>query len=231
MSHSSTRLPTDAITPVALAPRRSRIRIFLVDDHDVVREGLIAILGREADFEIVGEAKTAEEALELLQRLEADVIILDYRLPGMNGLDLCREIAERRMSMRVIILSAFIERNIVRASLMAGARGYVVKDVEARELKRTIRAVARGETMVDPKAAPLVGSLGTSLQEVSLPVLRPSLLRVLRLLCDGKSIAEIADSLDLSIETVKTYIKTIYLQLGVNNRTEAAAVALRRGFV
>jgi two-component system, NarL family, response regulator DevR len=216
--------------PDAQPPCGRSITVFIVDDHDVVREGLAAILGREADMKIVGQAETAEEALESVPAVDPAVILVDHRLPGMDGVALCRAIAEMRLRAQVVVLSGLLDREVVAAALDAGARAYVVKDVEASELKRAIRAAARGKTLVDPKVAGRVvtGAWGEARQHVRFP---PSQLNVVRLLVEGKSVADIAAATGLSHHTIKSYLRTIYRRLGVSSRAEAAAVALRRGLV
>lgn len=207
-----------------------RISIFLVDDHDVVREGLMSILDREPDLEVVGEAADAERAIERLPGADPDVVVLDYRLAGMDGIDLCREIAERRLRARVVILSAFLEEDVVQAAFMAGARAYVVKDVESGELKRAIRAAARDEVTVDPKVAGRVASSIANMDRSSTASgLGASEMQVLRLLCQGKSNERIAAAIGISVHTVKLYLGSIYTKLGVRNRSGAVGVALRRG--
>lgn len=209
----------------------AKIRVFLIDDHDVVREGLVSILGHEPDIQIVGEADSAEEALHKLPEADPDVVILDYRLPGMNGSDLCREIAERRLRAQVVMLSAYLDESIVDAAMMAGARAYVVKDVEAGELKRAIRSAARGQTTVDPKVVGRILSWAARLAPRAAQTLRPAEMQILRLLAEGKSNQQIAAVTGLSPNTVKSYLREIYAKLGANSRASAAAIALRRGLV
>jgi DNA-binding NarL/FixJ family response regulator len=208
-----------------------KVTVFLVDDHDVVREGLLSILGREPDIEVVGESSTAEGALESLDRTNPSVVVVDYRLPGMDGIELCREIAERRLRAQVVMLSAYLDDDIVYSALMSGARAYVVKDVESSELKRAIRAAARGETVIDPKVAGRILNWAARLDPRATHALRPMELRVMRLLVEGRPNREIARLMGLSPHTVKSYLREIYRKLEVGNRAEAAAVALRRGLV
>lgn len=220
------------VAPIPARPKpvREPVSVFVVDDHHVVREGLIAILGREEDIRVVGQAENAEQALVSLSDADPDVVVVDYRLPGMDGVGLCREIAERRMRARVVVLSGFLDDDAVHASMMAGARAYVVKDVEAGELKRAIRAAARGETVIDPKVTGrIVGWAARADAPTLLGELRPSELQVLRLLCQGKSPKEISSMTKLRPQTVKSYLREIYTKLGVGSRAEAIAIALRRG--
>jgi DNA-binding NarL/FixJ family response regulator len=207
----------------------SPISILIVDDHEVVREGLISILRSEPDMVVVGQAESAEEALALLPELDPTVAIVDYRLPNMDGLSLCREIAERRLRVQVVILSVSLEEHVVEGALLAGARAYVVKDLEASELKHAIRAAARGETVIDPKVVGRILRMATRADPTFTGLLRPAHLRVLRLIARGKTNSEISSMLDLTLNTVKSYLQEIYERLGVSNRAQAAAVALRRG--
>lgn len=213
-------------------PKRSpgeSITLFIVDDHDVVREGLAAILGREPDIEIVGHAETAEDALAILPVRDPAVVLVDHRLPGMDGVALCRAIAEARLRAQVVVLSAALDPDVVDAALGAGARAFVVKDVEATELKRAIRAAARGQTVVDSKVVRRTSN-GRWVAPGD-PVFPPSQLKVLRLLVDGLTAAEIAAATGLSPHTIKSYLRTIYRRLGVSSRAEAASAAIRRGLV
>src|SRR5438270_12863276 len=129
------------------------IRLVIIDDHEMVREGLKAILVAEPDFSIVGEAANAEQALELVERLRPDIALLDIRLPGVSGIEVCRTMTERYSETAVIILTTFTDENLVAQCVQAGARGFIVKDIERFDLKRSIRAVARGEAAIDTKAA------------------------------------------------------------------------------
>src|SRR5437868_9445828 len=129
------------------------IRLLVIDDHEMVREGLKAMLTAEPDFDIVGDAANAEQAYELIHRLRPDVILLDVRLPGVSGIEICRTVAERYPEIAVIILTTFTDENLIAQCIQAGARGFIVKDIERFDLTRSIRAVARGEAAIDTKAA------------------------------------------------------------------------------
>ena len=204
------------------------IAVLIVDDHDIVREGLAAILGREPDLEIVGQAESAEEALAILRTSNPSVVVLDDKLPGMNAVRLCQTIATEALRAQVVVLAGVLDEQGSAAAIAAGARAFVVKDVGSSELKRAIRVAARGETLVD--SAPVATGGGapweTTPSQVRLP---PSELRVLRLLVEGMSVADIATTTGLSQHTIKTYLRTIYRKLGVSSRAEAASFALRRG--
>lgn len=211
------------------AGRPIPIRVFLVDDHDIVREGLTALLERERDVVVVGQAASAEEALDALPWLRADILIVDVRLPGMDGMELCRELAEHRFPGRVIVLSAFLDDESVYAAWLAGASAYIVKDVDADGLMRAIRSVARGGRVIDPKVAGTIVGWASRLELESSGVLSPTLHKVLRLLCRGQSNAQIAQASGLAVETVKKYLAQIYRRLEVQGRADAIFEARRRG--
>src|SRR5712691_4431897 len=129
------------------------IRLLIIDDHEMVREGLKAMLLAEPDFAIVGDAANAEQALELIERLRPDIVLLDVRLPGVSGIEVCRIVTEQYPETAVIILTTFTEEQVIAQCIQAGAKGFILKDVERFDLKRAIRAVARGEAAIDTKAA------------------------------------------------------------------------------
>jgi two-component system response regulator DevR len=200
----------------------------LADDHEMVREGLISLLRHEPGIHVVAAVASAREALETIAAADPDVAVLDYRLPDARAPEVCREIAERRLRARVVVLSAYLHEEAVHASLMAGACAYVVKDVEGDQLRRAIRVAARGGALIDPLVAERVIHWAT---RVSPPagVLTPALLRVLRLVSRGCSNEEIARTTGLAPYTVEKYLSRIYRRLGVSGRAAAAAEAFRRG--
>jgi len=215
------------------------IRILLVDDHEMVREGLKAILMEEPDFSIIGSVADAEQALALVEQLHPDVLLLDIRLPGTSGVEVCRTVTAHFQQTAVIILTTFTDEYLVAQCIQAGARGFIVKDIERFELKRAIRAVARGEAAIDTKTAATVfaqlrrAPLQVS-QESSLPVpepLTPQQLVILRLVAQGLPSREIATQLYLSENTVKGYVQEILHKLSVKNRTEAVMVAVKQGWL
>jgi len=211
------------------------IRLLIVDDHEMVREGLKAMLLSEPDFSIVGDAANAEQALELIGRLQPDIVLLDVRLPGASGIDVCRTVTEKYPRVAVIFLTTYTDESLVAQCIQAGARGFIVKDIERFDLKRAIRAVARGEATIDPKAAVAVlAQLRRSPQAASEPLpaqLSPQQLVILRLVAQGLSSREIATRLYLSENTVKGYVQEILHRLGVKNRTEAVMVAVKHGWL
>ncbi len=211
------------------------IRLLIIDDHEMVREGLKAILTTESDFSIVGDAANAEQAFELIERLRPDVILLDIRLPGTSGIDVCRTVTERYPETAVIILTTFTDESLVAQCIQAGARGFIVKDIERFDLKRSIRAVARGEAAIDSKAAVAVLAQLRRASHVSNEPTPESLssqqIVILRLVAQGLSSREIATQLYLSENTVKGYVQEILHRLGVKNRTEAVMVAVKQGWL
>jgi len=211
------------------------IRILIVDDHEMVREGLKAILVSEPDFTIIGDASNAAQALESVERLRPDIVLLDVRLPDSSGVKVCQEITKRFPEVAVIILTTFTEEQLVAECIQAGARGYIVKDVERFDLKRSIRAVARGEAAIDSKAAVAVLSqlrrAPSQRPEQEPEPLSAQQLVILRLIAQGLSSREIANQLYLSENTVKGYVQEILHRLGVKNRTEAVMMAVKQGWL
>jgi two-component system response regulator DevR len=210
-------------------------RLLIIDDHEMVREGLKAMLVTEPDFSIVGDAANAEQALELIERFHPDVVLLDVRLPGVSGVEVCRTVTARYPETAVIILTTFTDENLVASCIQAGARGYIVKDIGRFDLKRYIRAVARGEAAIDPKAAVAVlAQLRRTPQANTEPSPEPlssQQLVILRLVAQGFSSRDIATQLYLSENTVKGYVQEILHRLGVKNRTEAVMVAVKHGWL
>jgi two-component system response regulator DevR len=211
------------------------IRLLIIDDHEMVREGLKAMLSAEPDFAIVGDAANAEQAFALIERQRPDIILLDIRLPGTSGIEVCRTVTERYPETAVIILTTFTDESLVAQCIQAGARGFIVKDIERFDLKRSIRAVARGEAAIDTKAAVAVlAQLRRSPQNKNEPVQEPlssQQIVILRLVAQGLSSREIATRLYLSENTVKGYVQEILHRLGVKNRTEAVMVAVKQGWL
>src|SRR5216684_2840845 len=211
------------------------IRLLIIDDHEMVREGLKAMLLAEPDFAIVGDAANADQALELIERLRPDIVLLDVRLPGVSGIEVCRIVTEQYPETAVIILTTFTDENLIAQSIQAGARGFIVKDIERFDLKRAIRAVARGEAAIDTKAAVAVfAQLRRTPQLSQEPLPEPlssQQIVILRLVAQGLSSREIATQLYLSENTVKGYVQEILHRLSVKNRTEAVMVAVKQGWL
>lgn len=205
------------------------IRVLLADDHPVVREGLAAMLRAEPDLEVVGEAGNGDEAVAMAARLRPDVVLMDLRMPRLDGASATARIAQDVPDARVLVLTTYdTDADIVRA-VEAGATGYLLKDTPRSQLADAIRAAARGETVLAPPvAAKLVGRLRV---EPSAPALTARELEVLKLVAAGYTNAEIGRSLFIGESTVKTHLLKVFGKLGVDNRTRAVAVATDRGLL
>ena len=205
-------------------------RILLVDDHEVVRLGLKSLLERHPHFDIVGEASSAREALEQVATLEPDVVVMDIRLPGASGIEVCEEIVNRYPNTKVIMLTSYAEDEMLFSAIRAGASGYILKQIGSDDLVKALEAVGRGEALLDSAVTQRV------FQEVRRAVkeeeasafahLSQQEKHVLLLVSEGKTNREIAKSLFLGEGTVRNYVSSILSKLGVNNRAEAAAYAV-----
>ena len=205
-------------------------RIVLVDDHEVVRLGLKSLLDRHPQFEVIGEASSAREALEQVAALEPDVVVMDIRLPGTSGIEACEQIVDQHPDIKVIMLTSYAEDEMLFSAIRAGASGYVLKQIASEELVKAIEAVGRGEALLDPAVTQRV------FQEVRRAVkeeeasafahLSQQEKHVLLLVSEGKTNREIAKNLFLGEGTVRNYVSSILSKLGVNNRAEAAAYAV-----
>jgi two-component system, NarL family, response regulator DevR len=209
------------------------IRILIVDDHEMVREGLISMLRPEPDFEVVGQTGSGAAVAELVERSRPDVVLLDARLPDVSGVEVCRRLRRSHPGVPVVILTTYTDSGLVQECLQAGARGYVVKDVERFGLKESIRAVHRGQAVLAPQVAGQVIERMRRPQQAEerLPALNTSQVAILRLISRGYSNREIAAEVHLSENTVKTHIQEIFRKLGVRNRVEAAIVAGKSGWI
>ncbi|MEW6049018.1 MAG: response regulator transcription factor [Bacillota bacterium] len=213
---------------------RPPVRILIADDHEVVRIGLRSLLERFPDFVVVGEAASGVGAVELVDRVLPDVVIMDIRMPEMNGVDACRRIKEKHPEVKVIMLTSYPDDEAVFGAVMAGASGYVLKQVGSTELVDAIHTVARGESLLDPsvtgKLLERVRML-TSEDQQPHEKLNVQERRILALIAEGKTNREIAEALYLSEKTVRNYVSMILSKLGLANRAEAAAYAVRQKMV
>jgi two-component system response regulator DevR len=204
-----------------------RIRLALVDDSEVVRMGLRALLGLEPDFEVVGEAGGVARALELCSALAPDVLLLDIRLPDGSGVDACRQILKRHPDLRVLILTSVIDETIVDEAIRAGAHGYLLKEVDGRGLVHAIREVAAGKSILDPAVTARVMQLvktGGGNARDAFATLSPQERRVLALIAEGCTNKEVGAHLGLTEKTVKNYLSTVFEKLHVSRRAEAAVI-------
>lgn len=205
-------------------------RILVVDDHEVVRLGLRALLDHHAQFEVIGEAGNVKDALELVARLHPDIVLMDIRLPGQSGIEAAEEITTHYPETRVVMLTSYAEDEMLFSAIRAGASGYILKQIGGDELIRALEAVGRGEALLDPAVTQRV------FQEVRRAVkeeeasafsnLSQQERHVLLLVSEGKTNREIAKALFLGEGTVRNYVSSILSKLGVSNRAEAAAYAV-----
>jgi len=208
------------------------IRVLLVDDHAVVREGLRNFLALQDGLEIVGEASDGNEAIEQAQRLEPDVILMDLVMPGLDGIGAMRQLRARSSASRVIVLTSFLEDERVLPAIQAGAAGYLLKNVAPAELARAIRAAHAGEAIIDPTAAARL--VRVIADDARSRIEQPERLTrrerdVLELIARGQSNKRIAFELGISEKTVKTHVGHLLAKLGVTDRTQAALMAVEEG--
>lgn len=204
----------------------NKISVLLVDDHTLVRRGFRRMLEDEADMHVVGEAGDAEQAVQLARELKPQVVVMDCALPGASGLVATRQILQAFPQMAILMLSMHSEDTLVRQSLEAGARGYILKNAIDLELAMAIRRVAAGETVMSPQLARPAALKGE--RDFGLT---PRELEILQLIVDGKSNKEIADQLDLSVNTVSVHRANIMDALGIHKTAELVVYAIRNGLV
>ena len=212
--------PTEPVTVMA-----AKATVLVVDDHALLRTGVANIINQEADLHVVAEASNGVEAIEAYERHHPDVMLLDLRMPVMEGVEVVRTVRERDANARVIVLTTYDTDDEISRALKAGAKAYVLKDIAAEDLIQCIRDVLAGKTYLAPAAAAKLAEGVTHVQ------LSPRELATLRLMADGKANKEIANELGISDRTVKTHLGHLFAKLGVTSRTEAVKVATRRGLV
>ena len=209
------------------------IVLLIVDDHPVVRDGLVAILSTQPDFEIAGEAASGEAALTLFERLQPDVILLDLEMPGMDGVEVIKRLRATRPEVKIVVFTAFDSDERILSALQAGAKGYLLKGAPRSELFAAIRIVHQGGSLLQPVVVSrLLNQLARS-ESAAGPVepLTPRESEVLQLLAQGKPNKQIAADLVISERTVKFHISSILAKLDATNRTEAVTIALQHGLV
>ena len=201
------------------------ITCLIVDDHEVVREGLRLSLSRASHIRVVGEAGDGETAVALAERRRPDVVVMDIRMPGMDGLDATRLLRERAPDVPVILFTAYSDRPLLSRGLESGAKGYVLKEASHDTLLKAIEKVAGGETYVDPALMP------SFLGKEQTDMLTAREREILQLLADGMSNADVAQKLFISQETVKSHVRHILTKLEADTRTQAVAIALREAII
>ncbi|MEU9128099.1 response regulator transcription factor [Kitasatospora sp. NPDC048540] len=207
-----------------------QIRVFLLDDHEIVRRGVHDLLSTEEDIEVVGEAGTAAEALARVAAVQPDVAVLDVRLPDGNGVEVCREVRSHHPQIRCLMLTSFSDDEALFDSIMAGASGYVLKAIRGTDLLSAVRDVAAGKSLLDPVATSRVLERlreGGEKEDQRLAQLTRQERRILDLIGEGMTNRQIGNELHLAEKTVKNYVSSLLAKMGMERRTQAAAYVAR----
>ncbi len=216
-----------------MAEAPTQVRVMIVDDHAVVRRGLADLLQERREFAVVGEAGTVREAIEVARRVSPDVVVLDLRLPDGSGVEACREIRTARPDTKVLILTSHADRNALFSAVMAGASGYLLKDLDPTRIQDAVRTVGQGGSLLDPQMATEVlerlrnGKVAHPADD-AFASLSPQEDRILGLIADGLTNGQIANELSLAEKTIKNYVSQIYSKLSVERRSQAARLATER---
>jgi two-component system, NarL family, nitrate/nitrite response regulator NarL len=217
--------------PTMQTQGRKRVRVLVADDHPLYREGVVRALSASGQVELVGEAGDGRDALAQIQEHRPDVALLDYKLPGLDGVAVTNAVVRDGLPTRVLLVSAFTDSGVVYQALETGAAGFVSKEARREQIVDAVLACARGENVVPPDiAAGLVSEIRLRKQD-DRPALTPREHEILRLIAAGKSLPEIAKELYLGLTTVKTHVQHLYEKLGVSDRAAAVASAMRRGLI
>ena len=210
---------------------RAATRLFIIDDHELVRTGLRRVLECEADFEVVGEAGTADEGFRAVRDLRPDVVLLDIRLPDRSGIEVCREIRDACPETRVVMLTSVGMANAVEQTILAGASSFLLKENSNADLIKAIRAVSEGRAILDPhitqQVLTRIRALAARPHTPAYDTLTAQELRVLAILAEGKTNKEIARDLSVSEKTVRNHVYNLFQKLGVTSRSQATARYLR----
>ena len=212
------------------------VKVLIVDDHTVVRDGLTAVLGRQRDFTVVGEASNGLQAVEWAREVQPDVILMDLRMPELDGVEAMRRIRAENPEVKFIVLTTYDSDEYIFDAIEAGAKGYLLKDASREELFQAVLAVHRGESLIQPGVAAKVLDRFAQLtrqsaQATTFALLSEREVEVLRLMAGGAANKQIASELSISESTVKTHVANIFQKLDVNHRTEAVTQALQRGII
>jgi DNA-binding NarL/FixJ family response regulator len=211
--------------------REKPLRILVVDDHEVVRQGLTALLGRRNEFQVVAEAGTLSEALAATRRFVPDLVVMDVRLPDGSGIEACREIRSEYPDIKVVMLTSYPDEEAVLSAIIAGASGYLLKQVRGRDLVAALEAVGRGDSLLDPavteRVLERVRRVASGGERDDLADLTAQERKILMLVADGKTNKEIASEVFLSDKTVKNYVSSILAKLNLQRRAQAAAFVAR----
>ena len=208
-------------------PHKSPLTLLVVDDHEVVRQGLSSMLDRRPEFQVVAEAGTVAESIEMARRFQPDLVVMDVRLPDGSGIEACREIRAEFPETRVVMLTSYPDEEAVIAAIVAGASGYLLKQVRARDLVAALEAVGRGESLLDPavtgKVLERMRRIATNDEPDQLTGLTQQERKILALVAQGMTNKEIAAEVFLSDKTVKNYVSSILAKLNLERRAQAAA--------
>lgn len=210
----------------------TRVRVILCDDHELVRKGVRALLDADLTIDVVGEASSADEAVKLAAQAEPDVVVMDVRMPGRSGVEACRDIRARRPETRVLMLTSFTDDEALFTAIMAGASGYLLKNITGNDFVRDIHRVARGESLLDPAVtervlARLRGDFGPTPGEAGSDLTTQER-RVLNLMAEGLTNRQIGERIHLAEKTIKNYVSNILMKLGLSRRAEVAAYMASR---
>lgn len=207
------------------------LRLLVVDDHEVVRQGLVSLLERREHFQVVAEAGTAAEAVEMARKFEPDLVVMDVRLPDGSGIEACREIRSEFPNTKVVILTSYPDEEAVLSAIIAGASGYLLKQIRGRDLVASLESVGRGDSLLDPavteKVLDRVRRIATGTYTDEMAQLTQQEQKILLLVAEGKTNKEIASEVFLSDKTVKNYVSSILSKLNLERRAQAAAFVAR----
>lgn len=205
------------------------LKILIVDDHDIVRRGLATLISRQEDLSVVAEAGTVAEAVEKARESVPDVVVMDIRLPDGSGIEACRDIRAENADIKVLMLTSYSDEEAVMGSIMAGASGYLLKEIRSQEIVEAIRKVGAGQSLLDPAVtASVLERVRRGKEEDVLAQLTEQEQRILELIADGQTNREIAGHINLSDKTVKNYVSNILGKLEVSRRSQAAAFLAER---